>query len=180
MSDCDKIMESLGAWMDGALASSEAEAVRSHLEGCRACTESLRQLGTLQDSLKTYLASEASRIRFEPFWRGVQERLTETKGWREEFFEWLRVTFAAPRLAWAIPAVIALLLFVLSSDSFLPSWWRDGQRNQFTSVESIDAYGRNVALLREDETKTTVIWLYLNQEGENEASQEPAQSGASF
>ncbi len=40
--------------------------------------------------------------------------------------------------------------------------------SNFASVESIDAHGRNVALLREDETKTTVIWLYQNQEGENE------------
>jgi hypothetical protein len=33
-------------------------------------------------------------------------------------------------------------------------------------VESIDAHGRSVALLRENESKTTVIWLYQNEEGE--------------
>jgi hypothetical protein len=87
----------------------------------------------------------------------------------------MRGVLPASRLAWVVPAVIALLLAGVS----LESYWRGG-RNAFATVESIDAYGRNVALLREYDTKTTVIWLYQDQEGENEAAEESAPSGPAF
>jgi hypothetical protein len=34
--------------------------------------------------------------------------------------------------------------------------------------------------LRENESKTTVIWLYEDQEGENEVAEEPSKSGPAF
>jgi hypothetical protein len=71
-----------------------------------------------------------------------------------------------------------LVLAILSLDSYIPGF-REG-RNSFASVESIDAYGRNVALLRENESKTTVIWLYEDQEGENATADEPAKSAPAF
>jgi hypothetical protein len=68
-------------------------------------------------------------------------------------------------------------LLVLASTDV---WRLGGSRNSFASVESIDAYGRSVALLREQETKTTVIWLYQDQEGENEAAEDTAKSAPTF
>jgi sugar (pentulose or hexulose) kinase len=47
-------------------------------------------------------------------------------------------------------------------------------------VDSIDSHGHNVALLRENESKTTVIWLYQDQEGEDEAAEDTAKSGPAF
>jgi hypothetical protein len=35
-------------------------------------------------------------------------------------------------------------------------------------------------LLRQNESKTTVIWLYADQEGENETADEPAKSAPAF
>ena len=172
MKNCDSTRESLGAWLDGELDRAESEAVRVHLEGCVACKEERRQLEKLQVALKSVLDSEASRIAFPPFWSSVQQRITEKSAWREDLVDWLRLVFSGPRIAWAIPAVILLLLGVLSGDSLVSGFRNFGQRNNFASVESIDAYGRNVALLREDETKTTVIWLYQNQEGEDESTTE--------
>jgi hypothetical protein len=67
--------------------------------------------------------------------------------------------------------MILLLIAVVS----LESLWFAGPgrpRDNFAAVESIDAHGRNVALLREDKTKTTVIWLY--QEEGDETSEAPA------
>jgi hypothetical protein len=83
----------------------------------------------------------------------------------------------APRIAWAVPALIVVVLALFSLDSFLPG---RGARDNFASVESIDAHGRSVALLREDQTKTTVIWLYQDQEGENETAEEASKSGPTF
>jgi hypothetical protein len=68
-----------------------------------------------------------------------------------------------------------LLIGAFSLDSLWPAW-RGRSQNNFAAVESIDAHGRNVALLREDNTKTTVIWLY--QEEDDDTSEAPA--GPSF
>jgi len=51
---------------------------------------------------------------------------------------------------------------------------------KIAAVDSIDAHGRNVALLREYDSKTTVIWLYEDQEGENETAEEPPPPGPAF
>jgi predicted anti-sigma-YlaC factor YlaD len=175
MKDCNFIRESLGVWLDGELSASDAEAIRLHLESCVRCDGERHQLEKLHSSLKSLLVSNVPRVAFEPFWSGVRERITEKRSWHEEVAEWARSIFAGPGLAWAVPAVIVILLGVLSLDSF---WKLGSQRNNFAAVESIDAHGRSVALLREDETKTTVIWLY--QEGENESSEETTETNPSF
>jgi anti-sigma factor RsiW len=180
MKGCSNIRESLGAWLDGELDQDASRAIRAHLENCSVCQEERRQLEKLQLALKHVLDSEASRIALQPFWNGVQQRIAMKRAWREGLSERIRNAFAGPRLAWAIPAVILLLLGVLSADSFLPGWRVFGQRNNFASVESIDAHGRSVALLREDETKTIVIWLYQNPEGEDEPIGEATEARPAF
>ncbi len=81
---------------------------------------------------------------------------------------------APPRLAWAVPAAIVLILGLFSLQQYFP-----GPTNQ-AAVESIDGHGFNVALLREAKTKTTVIWLFDNQESENEASADSASTDTAF
>lgn len=180
MKSCSGIKESIGAWLDGELKQDAAEAVRAHIEGCSPCQEERRQLERLQIALKSTLDSEASRVAFEPLWEGVRQRIAHKRRWRDALLEGARDICAGPRLAWAVPALILVLLGVFSLDSFSPGWRLFGTRNNFASVESIDAHGRNVALLREDETKTTVIWLYQNQEGEDESTGEATDTRPSF
>jgi hypothetical protein len=137
-----------------------------------------RQLEKIQSELQQALYSEAQKIEFLPFWRGVQLRIAERRDWYADALDWARGLLTAPRAAWAVPVVIALLLAAVSLDSYFPGW--RGARNSFATVESIDAYGRNVALLRENESKTTVIWLYEDQEGENGTADDSAKSAPAF
>jgi hypothetical protein len=127
--------------------------------------------------LKEDLVTQAASIDFMPFWRGVQRRINQKRAWHEDLLEWSRGFLTAPRIAWAVPALIVVALALFSFDSYLPG---QGARDNFAAVESIDAYGRSVALLREDQTKTTVIWLYQDQEGENETAEEASKSGPAF
>jgi anti-sigma factor RsiW len=180
MKNCETIRESIGAWIDGELSPSQSEAVRVHIEICGECATTLRQLEKLQQTLNGELAAQAAKIEFMPLWREVQRRIQRKRAWYEDFLDRGRELFAAPRLAWSVPSAIALLLAVISVDSFWPGWRLGGARNNFAAVESIDAHGRGVALLRENESKTTVIWLYEDQEGENEAAEEPSKSGPTF
>ena len=180
MKNCEDIREFLGAWLDGELDQARAEAVRSHVTGCLACAEERKQLEKLQVAITSVFSMERERIAFEPFLRGVRDRIDRNRAWHAQLIEWVRSALEAPKLVWAVPATIVVIIVAFSLNSIWPSLRWGGQRNNYAAVESIDAHGRNVALLREDDTKTTVIWLYQNPEGENETSEEPAQSGHSF
>jgi predicted anti-sigma-YlaC factor YlaD len=180
MSNCENMREAVGAWLDGELAAEQAEATRLHLEVCAACREERHRLERLQSTMRTVLQSNGSELEFGPFWQGVQRRIAQKSNWYDELGDWIRGTFTAPRLAWAIPAVIVLVLAGLSIDSFFPNAKIGTQPDNLATVESIDAYGRNVALLHEDETNTTVIWLYQPQESENDSSTEPSETRPSF
>jgi len=177
MNTCETIRESIGSWLDGELSPSASEAVRLHLAACSDCSVARQQLEKLQLVVKDELVTQAASIDFMPFWRGVQQRINRKRAWHEDLFEWSRGFLTAPRIAWAVPALIVVLLALFSLDSYLPG---RGVRDNFASVESIDAHGRSVALLREDQTKTTVIWLYQDQEGENETAEEASKSGPTF
>jgi anti-sigma factor RsiW len=177
MTNCEHIEDSLGVWLDGELSLAEAEMIRLHLESCTQCAEKRRQLEKLNASLKSLLDSNIPQLAVEPFWKGLQERIAEKRAWHQEVTQWFRSALAGPAMAWTIPAAIAIILGVLSLDSFRKLV---APRNNFAAVESIDAHGRNVVLWREDETKTTVIWLYHNQEGENDSSGENTEAGHSF
>jgi Putative zinc-finger len=177
MTSCERIEDSLEVWLDGELSSAEAEKIRLHLENCARCDGKRQQLEKLNTSLKSILGSNLPQVAFEPFWSGLQERIAEKRPWHREIEERVRAALAGPGVAWAVPAAIVIILGVLSID---PLRKLATPRNNFAAVESIDAHGRNVALWREDETKTTVIWLYHNQEGENDSSGENTETGPSF
>ncbi len=166
--------------MDGELNLSEAEAVREHVAGCAVCAEDRKQLEKLQAVMKSVFTTEADKIAFEPFWRDIRNRIENKRSWPVELVDWVRSAACAPLLVWAVPAVIVLVIAVVSFNPFLSGSRWGLPRNNYAAVESIDAHGRNVALLREDETKTTVIWLYQNPEGDNETTEAPAQNGPSF
>jgi len=180
MKDCENISESMGRWLDGELSPAESESIRAHVAQCADCGEAQRKLEKLQLALEGALMAESKSIEFEPFWRAVQLRIAEKRAWYEDALDWSRGLFTASRAAWAIPALIALLLAVASLESYFPGWRGGAGRNAFAAVDSIDAHGRNVALLREYDSKTTVIWLYEDQEGENETAEEPPPPGPAF
>lgn len=180
MNQCEAIGALIGRWLDGELSETDSERVRLHVGSCADCAETQRQLVKLDSTLKRVLVEDTAPIEFLPFWREVQQRINQKRSWHEDLRVWIGDFLTAPRIAWGVPAVIVVILGLWSFDSYLPSWRFGAGRNSFASVESIDAHGRNVALLRENETKTTVIWLYQNEEGENETAEEPAKTGPAF
>jgi anti-sigma factor RsiW len=180
MSRCESTRETLGTWLDGELAAGQAEATRLHVEGCAACREERHRLERLHSTMRTVLEANGSELQFDPLWQGVQQRIAQKSNWYNELGDWFRRTCTAPRLAWAVPAVIVIVLAGLSIDAFFPNAKIAVQPDNLATVESIDAYGRNVALLHENETNTTVIWLYQPQEGENDSSTEPSETKPSF
>ncbi|HXF74604.1 MAG TPA: zf-HC2 domain-containing protein [Methylomirabilota bacterium] len=175
MSECKRVQEAMGRWLDGEMSPAESEAVRLHIEGCSDCQAARRRLEKLHGALQSIVAVESAPIEFMPFWRAVEARIKEKRRWYEEWRERLLGLLTPPRLAWAVPVAIAMMLAVFYADRL-----RFGGSRGFASVESIDTYGRSVALWRENESKTTVIWLYQDQEGENETADDSAKSAPAF
>ena len=177
MSDCERIEQLLERWDDGELSDAEGAVVRDHVSDCARCRAAQRALQQIHAALHQALVVNAPKLEFAPFWRSIESRIHERTPWHQVLRDRARDWFAAPRTAWAIPAAIAVLIALFSYESYL-SFGRS--RNNFATVESIDSYGRSVALLREDESKTTVIWLYQNPEGDDEAAEETPQPGPAF
>jgi len=175
MSQCETVQESIGPWLDGELKAADSEMVRRHVEICPDCGAEHRRLEKIHTTFADILSKESSQLEFAPFWREVRRRIDERPPWYQELIARARSMSTSPRLAWAVPAAIVLVLGFLSLTK-----WPLGQVNNYASVESIDTHGRNVALLREDETKTTIIWLYQDSEGENENVDETTNSGPAF
>lgn len=181
MNSCAEIRDFIGPWLDGELPGERAETVRSHVESCAACAEEQRQLTRLDLAMKDVLGSESASLDATPFWNEVRQRIEAQRSpWHGRWTEWVVSAFSAPSFAWTVPAVIVLLIGVLYFNLLPHTWSIGAPRNNFATVESIDAYGRNVALLREHESKTTVIWLYQNPDNENEAAGEAVDKGPAF
>lgn len=179
--NCDRAKERLGAWLDGEAAVSELREIEEHLARCVSCSDEKARIERLDGALKSAFAAQAAELAFAPFWEGVQRRLTEERPWHRRLAEWTAEAFTPRRLAWtAVPLILVLAIGFFSLRQFFPGWpWAAGIAN-LTFVESIDPHGRNVALFREFETRTTVIWLYPNQEGEDEFSEEATGAGNPF
>lgn len=177
MNECDRIEESIERWLDGELGAAESERVRAHVTGCANCGAAQERREKLDRALSGVLVAGAPKIEFAPFWDELERRLEAKTPWHQDVLERMWGWVSAPRVAWGVPALIAVLLAVFSFDAYFAT---SRSRNNLATVESIDSYGRNVALLREDESKTTVIWLYQNQEGDDEAAEETPQPGPAF
>ncbi len=177
--NCEVVREYLGAWLDGELEPAEAHEIKKHTERCSACSEEKRQLTHLQASLETTFRVRASTLEYESFWNGVRRRILEEHGPRGGFVERLRLAFFPPRLVWAVPLVIVFILGALFLEQFFPKW-RGGNNGNLAAVESVDGHGFNVAVFRESKTKTTVIWLFQNEEEQDESSAESAPTDPAF
>ena len=177
MNECERIEQLIERGIDGELKGADEAMVRAHLSGCGRCGAAQRDLEQLGAALESVLVTNAPKLEFAPFWRAIEQRMHDQTAWHQDLLDRARDWFGAPRAAWAIPAIIAVLIGVLSYESYLPI---GRSRNNVTIVESIDSYGRSVALLREDESRTTVIWLYQNPEDDDEAAEETPQTSPAF
>ncbi|HZD40996.1 MAG TPA: zf-HC2 domain-containing protein [Terriglobales bacterium] len=180
MKNCERIQESLGSWVDGELTAEDSAAVRAHVAHCIDCRAAQQRLEKLTSMLHGALTAEAPKIDFVSFWKALERRIQTRRPWYEAVPHRALSFFTGSRAAWMVPAAITVLLALVAVNSYFLRWHSQSSRDNFASVVSIDAHGRSVALLREDDTKTTVIWLYQNQEGENEAAEESPPLGPGF
>lgn len=177
--NCEAVIRVLGAWLDRELGRDEAEKVGEHIEHCPVCLSEKARLERLQGSIKDILEKRASEVAFETIWQGVEMRIQERKPWQRQLLDRGRSLLRPRRLAFAIPAVVVFLIGVFSLAEFYFRWALPPNGTRIYRVESIDGHGFNMALFRESETRTLVIWLFQDQEENDESSEESASNGLS-
>ena len=122
MNTCAEIRDSIGAWLDGELPGASADAVRSHVETCAACAEEQRQLIKLDSAMRALLESESAALDARPFWHDLRQRLEVKSPWYGGWVDRAGRAFRAPSFAWAVPAVIVVLIGTLYFDLFARTW----------------------------------------------------------
>lgn len=171
--DCERVIEALPAWLDGEVGAGESEAIRVHVESCPACRAARLRWERVDESVKAVLKARASGVSWPWFWSGVERRIREESHRPGRFWSWLRPGNFSRRLAWAVPLTVVCVLAILLAEQYFSRWWRGPNRGNLAAVESIDGHGFDLGLFREDETNTTLIWLFLDEEEDEPASEVP-------
>ncbi|MBI2359935.1 MAG: zf-HC2 domain-containing protein [Deltaproteobacteria bacterium] len=167
------MMEILGAWLDGEIGARESEAIRFHLESCASCRAAKLRLERVEESLSAAVKAQASDVSWPQFWSGVERRIREESERRERLWSWLRPGSYLRRLAWAVPLAVVCLLVILLAEQYFFRWRLGPNLSSVAAVESIDGHGFNLALFGEDETNTTLIWLFLDEEEDEPSAEVP-------
>jgi hypothetical protein len=104
--NCHESADRFDAYLDGQLDSREADDLRTHIAGCRSCSESLEEILELRDLTASLPSSE------EPprdLWPGIAARISEQKVVRGRFG--YRAFLAAAAAAVIVFAMIGAYLF---------------------------------------------------------------------
>jgi hypothetical protein len=128
-------------------------------------------LERLDNTIRAVLQRKAEEVRFDVAWGGIEERIAEKRSWAARFAERARLAFEMKRLRWAVSVAAVLLIGILALPDSYKAWLFDPGGGR-TRIDSIDPHGRNVAVFRERETRTTVIWLFPDEEWDDEVKEE--------
>jgi anti-sigma factor RsiW len=176
MRNCQQVSAALSAWLDHEVPAADAVEIQAHVEQCSACRAEQARLQRLESALKTALEHRSAPITFDVIWKEVEQRIQRRLPWYERWWDRLGFDFAPSRPVWVVSVAAVLLLGVFSVARYFPEW----RSNNFAFVESIDAHGSNVALFREAETRTTVIWLFEDLETQDEAAEQAVTNSPGF
>jgi anti-sigma factor RsiW len=176
MRNCEQISRALSAWLDHEVQGSDATEIQAHVEQCPACNAEMARLQRLESVLETTLKRQSSVASFDRIWTDLERRIQGRVPWYQRVWDRLGFDFIPARPAWVVSVVAVLLLGAFSVARYFPEW----RSNNFAFVESIDAHGSNIALFREAETRTTVIWLFEDLETQDEVAPESATTNSGF
>ena len=180
MKTCEDVQRSLGAWHDRELNLSDSTFISDHIKSCGGCAREHAQLLNLESALTSFFQHQTAPVTTEKFWHQLEAQLVRRPSLWERASRFVASVMVPARVAWTVPVVIGIFLVAVSGLNLLERNAPTAGRNNFAVVDSIDAFGRSVALWREDETKTTVIWLYQPDEGDKEVVEQPAQASPTF
>lgn len=155
-------------FLDGELDARQMREVALHSTRCGECEQELRSMEHLQDLIVRRVEEEIAQVDLGLVWANVGPRLAAARRpWHERLRErWDEIgprwqTLAPVSAAAAAAAVLAVLLWQSQQPGVEPIRWASADNS--ANIESMQSNVESVALLREPETNTTVLWITDNE-----------------
>jgi anti-sigma factor RsiW len=155
----------LPLFLDGELDARQMREVALHCTRCGDCESELRGMERLQDVLVARIRAEVAEIDSNRIWAAVAPRLDSVarpwyvrvrERWDDVGPRWQ--TWAPVSAAVAAAGLTAILLWGGQPRGTEPSPWASSGDNS-AIVDSVQSNVESLALLREPETNTMVLWI---------------------
>jgi hypothetical protein len=166
--NCRESRPLLPLFLDGELDARQMREVALHSTRCGECEHELRGMERLQELISSRVQAEVVQVDLSRIWAGVAPRLESVRRpWYERLRErWEELgprwqTLVPVSAAAAVAAVLAMLLWQGQQASVEPTQWASAMDNS-AIVDTVQSNVEQVAVLREPETNTTVLWITDN------------------
>lgn len=166
---CSSVSKLLEKYFDQEATDKERLLVKGHLQSCPACQHALTSMEGLRTLIKAPV-EEAARLEDFPWvWQKIDReiRSQEKVSWWRSLRSWMDISPLFKKKVW-IPAVatIAVLLFISTQVILkkIPSY------SETSVVEYIESETYNIMVYESEKTKTTVIWLFDEEDQESSRS----------
>lgn len=161
--NCRETRPLLPLFFDGELEARQMRAVALHSTRCPECEGVLRGLERLQDTLTAHVSSQLEQIDLDRVWQGVAPRLGSP---RRPRFQRLRDWWTGLELHWPRQAPVYAALAAVCLLAIL-LWPRDAEEravdvataDNSTMIDAVQSNVESLAVLREPETDTLVLWI---------------------
>ncbi len=164
--NCRESRPLLPLFLDGELEARQMRAVALHSTRCPGCEDELRQIERLQELVATHVAQQVEAIDLSALWARVGPRLKATAPpWHERLREWWWEVRSEGRRGWlpvsaavvGAAGVLAMILWQAQRPTE-PAQLASAVDNS-AILDSVQSNVDSVALLREPETNTLVLWI---------------------
>lgn len=162
--NCRESRPLLPLFLDGELEARQMRAVALHSTRCPGCEAELRQMERLQELVAAHVAQQVEAIDLGAVWARVGPRLeAAAPPWHERLREWWEARSEGRRgwlpvsAAVAAAGVLAVMLWQAQRQTE-PGQLASAVDNS-AILDSVQSNVDSVALLREPETNTMVLWI---------------------
>lgn len=165
--NCRETIPLLSLFVDGELDARQMRGVALHTTRCAGCEGELRRIERLQDSIADYINARVDEVDLSDLWTRISPRIGSVPhSWLVRLSDWWetrQTSWVVRAPLYAAAAAAALLAFSLwqSPDRPQPLHPVEVASSADNSVilDSVKSDAEALALLREPETNTLVLWV---------------------
>ena len=165
--NCRETRPLLPLFFDGELEARQMRAVALHSTRCAECEDELKHFERLQDAVSAHISSLVDEVDLNQIWAGVAPRIAApAPSWSHRVRAW----WDELEIGWLVrgPAFAAVAAGLLLTLTFWPRpepasgpsvASRDERVDNSVVVDSMQSSGDSVALMTDEETNTTLLWI---------------------
>ena len=161
--NCRDTRPLLPLFFDGELEARQMRAVALHSTRCSECEQELRHFERLQDAVAAHISAMVDDVDLGQIWSGIAPRLASRAPslahrlrtwWDDREFGW-----AVRGPAFAAAAAALLLALVAYQRSEAPAPEIASRVDNSAVLDSVQSSGNSLALVTDEETNTTLLWI---------------------